>query len=426
MDPFLPKRIHVFIYVMKFKDVILFIHRWLGLITGLVVVVLSVTGCLFVFHQEISSWVRHDTFYADDIPTNQRPLPVAELQAKAADALNIDRLPYGLTTYKDPGRNWSAMLYKDGVDSWTYFGSMEVYKTAYINPYNGQIEGIVNEKKDFFQIVKGIHWSLLLATPIGQPIVVWSTVIFLILLITGMVLWWPKKWNRGGKQKSFKIKWGSTWRRVNYDLHNVLGFYFLIIAIIIGFTGLYWYFPFAKKSLHFVGSGEYKLPETTVKEVVATPPDSLVPISSSPMQTAYENAWTEYPEAYSIALTGPADSRGVITATIRPDGETYYDDSQLQFDQDTGDIIRASRYKDQSTGAKIVGMNYDIHVGAIGGLPGKIIAFLASMVCGSLPITGFIIWWDREKRKRKNKKRSTRKIPNINQLKKKKHQKVNA
>src|SRR5699024_10545316 len=231
----------------SFKKTVLFLHRWLGLITGLVVVILSITGCLFVFQQEISDWVRHDTFYADEVPAGQQPLPVKELQEKAALALDTESLPYGLTTYKNPARNWSAMLYKGGQDAWTYFGSMEVYKTAYINPYNGEIEGIVNEKKDFFQIVKGIHWSLLLATPIGQPIAVWSTVVFIILLITGMVLWWPKKCNRAGKQKSFKIKWGSTWRRVNYDLHNVIGFYFLILSLVIAFTGLYWYFPFAQK-----------------------------------------------------------------------------------------------------------------------------------------------------------------------------------
>ncbi|MBN2733105.1 MAG: PepSY domain-containing protein [Balneolaceae bacterium] len=401
----------------KFKAFILFAHRWLGLITGLMVVILSITGCLFVFHQEISNWVRHDTFIADEVPAHQQTLPISELQAKAAAALNTDRLPYGLTTYKNPQKNWSAMLYKGGVDSWTYFGSMETYKTAYINPYNGQIEGIVNEKTDFFQIMKGIHWSLLLATPIGQPIVVWSTVIFLILLITGMVLWWPKKWNKIGRKRSFKIKWGSTWRRVNYDLHNVLGFYFLIISIIIGFTGLYWYFPFAKKSMHFIASGEYKLPETTSKAVVSDIPDSLSLTTSSPMQHAYTNAWAEYPEAYSIALVAPVDSEGTIYATVRPDGQTYYGNSSLQFDQQSGELVSTARYKHKSAGAKLVGMNYDIHVGAIGGLPGKIIAFLASLICASLPITGFIIWWDRKKRQwAKEKRRNRRDEKNKNNV----------
>jgi len=55
-------------------------------------------------------------------------------------------------------------------------------------------------------------------------------------------------------------------------------------------------------------------------------------------------------------------------------------------------------------------MNYDIHVGAIAGLTGKVIAFLASLVSASLPVTGFIIWFDRERRKRgRNKRNKSRK-----------------
>ncbi|PAU94451.1 hypothetical protein CK503_06540 [Aliifodinibius salipaludis] len=387
---------------MDFKGIILFLHRWLGLITGLIVLILSITGCLFVFQQEISEIVLHDTFYADEVPKSQQHLPIEKLQANAADALGVEHLPSGLTTYKNPDRNWSAMLYKGGVDSWTYFGGMETYKTAYINPYNGEIEGIVNEKKDFFQIVKGIHWSLLLATPIGQPIVVWSTVIFIILLISGMILWWPKKWNKAGKQKSFKIKWDSTWRRANYDLHNVLGFYFLTLSLIIAFTGLYWYFPFAQKSLHFLGTGDYQLPDGPTEKVASTIPDTKA--NSIPMEQAYQQAWAEYPKAYSIALIAPTDSQSTIRANIRPDGQTYYGRSYLKFDQYSGKLLAADRYENKNTGEKLVAMNYDIHVGAIGGIPGKIIAFFASLICASLPVTGFIIWWDRKKRQWKREK----------------------
>lgn len=409
---------------MNFKAIVLFLHRWLGLITGLVVLVLSITGCLFVFQHEISEWIRHDTYHVDKIPADGQTQSIEKLQQTAAEALEVEILPYGLTTYKDPARNWTAMYYEAGVDSWFYFGSMKAYKTAYINPYNGKVESIINEKKDFFQIVKGIHWSLLLATPIGQPIVVWSTVVFIIMLITGVILWWPKKWNKTGRQKSFKIKWGSTWRRVNYDLHNVLGFYFLILTLIIAFTGLYWYFPFAQKTLHFLGTGEYKLPDRTPQKIISTQPENSA--SPIPLNTAYQNAWEEYPDAYSIAIVAPSDSEATIQANIRPDGQTYYGTSSLQFDQYSGELLGADRYEDKNMGEKLYSMNYDIHVGAIAGLPGKIIAFFASLVSASLPVTGFIIWWDREKRKRKRKRSQKYYSPETNGRRKKKHKPVTA
>jgi len=38
-------------------------------------------------------------------------------------------------------------------------------------------------------------------------------------------------------------------------------------------------------------------------------------------------------------------------------------------------------------------MNYDLHTGGVLGITGKIIAFLASLIAASLPITGLLIWW---------------------------------
>jgi len=69
-------------------------------------------------------------------------------------------------------------------------------------------------------------------------------------------------------------------------------------------------------------------------------------------------------------------------------------------------------------------MNYDIHVGAIAGMPGKIIAFLASLLSASLPVTGFIIWWDREKRKRQSKRRKANRKRNKKHSNRAKKEKV--
>ena len=49
-------------------------------------------------------------------------------------------------------------------------------------------------------------------------------------------------------------------------------------------------------------------------------------------------------------------------------------------------------------------MNYDIHVGQIWGLPGKILAFCASLIVASLPVTGTLVWWGRKKKAKKPKR----------------------
>ncbi|MEX1137598.1 MAG: PepSY-associated TM helix domain-containing protein [Balneolales bacterium] len=380
-----------------FKRLVLFLHRWLGLVSGLVVVIVSITGCLFAFEYEISHWLRKDLIFVES--QEEERLSVEDLQNRATEELDVETLVYGLTTYNNPEQAWTAMYYKGGADAWTYFGSIEDYRTLYINPYTGKTLGIIDEEKDFFQIVKGLHWSLLLATPIGQPVVVWSTVIFIILLVSGLILWWPEKWNKSKRKKSFKIKWKGRWRRLNYDLHSVLGFYFLVLTLIIAFTGLYWAFPTAKKTLYFLGTGEFSLPPAQTEQVQSKPPVEIE--SHSIMEVVYEEVWTEFPDAYSISLIPPASDTGPIHAVIRGDGSTYYERSDLSFDQYSGELLQQDRYEEKNAGEKIMAMNYDIHVGAIGGLPGKIIAFLASMISASLPITGFILWLDRSRRREK-------------------------
>jgi uncharacterized iron-regulated membrane protein len=53
-------------------------------------------------------------------------------------------------------------------------------------------------------------------------------------------------------------------------------------------------------------------------------------------------------------------------------------------------------------------MNYDIHTGAILGLPGKFLAFFASLICASLPVTGVYVWWGRKNKAKKKAKAEAR------------------
>src|SRR5690606_22484114 len=89
----------------------------------------------------------------------------------------------------------------------------------------------------FFYVTAHLHSQLLLHEP-GFWIVAVATIIFLIELITGLILWWPAKWNKHNRDASFKIKWKAKFKRLNYDLHNVMGFYALAICLILTVTGL--------------------------------------------------------------------------------------------------------------------------------------------------------------------------------------------
>lgn len=94
----------------------------------------------------------------------------------------------------------------------------------------------------------------------------------------------------------------------------------------------------------------------------------------------------------------PADP---IEIVINQRPGTYYNSDFYHYDRYSGKELPASgsyagTFKHAQLADKIVRMNYDMHVGAILGLPGKFLAFFASLLASSLPVTGFIIWRGRK------------------------------
>lgn len=375
-----------------FKKVNAFLHLWLGLISGLVVFVVAITGCLFSFQKEITEVLAHGQQFITAPSANAKTLPITQLQSTAHKALHDDAV--FITTFSDPNRSWEFMQYKPGnQNAFWFFDTIDGYRSAFVNPYTGKVLGVKDYKKDFFVIVKYLHWSLLLNNKYGQPIVGYATLVFVVLMITGLILWWPKTLKKANVDKSFKVKWKAGFKRVNYDLHNVPGFYALFIGIILGLTGMVFAIKWFQTTVYVIASQSIMPPK-----FVASTSDSNQKALKNPLDIAFFTANRSMPEAKRFGLTPAAGTKGVIYISCYRDQETYYDYDQLQFDQYTGKLLSRQNYQDKNNGEKIIGMNYDIHVGAIWGLPGKILAFLTSLVCASLPMTGFIIWLLKKKK----------------------------
>lgn len=363
------------------------IHLWLGLSSGLIVLLLSVTGCLFVFSQEITSIVRANEMHVPQVKAQSIPLSLLWKNTQAAVG---DIKITSATVYNNPEKSVVFNCYTGSEGSYFYFGNMEQYYSIYVNQYTGGILGIYDEELDFFQIVKGLHWSLLLSTPIGQVIIGWATFIFVIMLITGIILWWPK--NKGARKQRFKFQWkdSTKWRRKNYDIHNIFGFYIAVIALIIAFTGMVWAFTWFQSVVYVAGAGTTAPPEIIYEKSVVTNGNKQLALDM-----AHGTAKKIHSSADAISVSPAADSTGVINAYIQQNPGTYYVAHALQFDQYTGKLLRERKHSEKNFGEKLITANYDIHVGAILGIPGKIIAFIASFICGLLPVTGFLIWWGR-------------------------------
>lgn len=368
-------------------------HLWLGLASGLIVLLLGITGCLYVFSVEITSWVREDAMYVKEIKENR--LPPSVLWKNAQAALGPDKKLNSVNIYTNPSKAVSFYSYEGGdEDAVWYFDTIKHYVSVYVDPYTGEVLGIYDEEKDFFNVIKMLHWSLLLTTPIGQPITGWATFIFVVMLITGIILWWPK--NKSARKQRLWFQWkdSTKWRRKNYDLHNILGFYIAVIAIIIAFTGMVWSFTWFQAIVYVAGSDTITPPEYVTKQSTLSKGDKDIAFDK-----AYQIASQKYNDAGGISLSYASEPTGVLDVYIQQYEGKYFVNHNMQFDQYTGKLLYERNHSEKNFGEKLITANYDIHVGAILGIPGKILAFLASFIASMLPVTGFLIWWGRTNKK---------------------------
>lgn len=371
---------------MKIKKLIGRIHLWLGLTTGIIVCFLGITGCILVFQVEIENLTQSYRFVQ---PKVQPYLPPSYFQQKSSAALP-GKFAHNLT-YLTGNKSAIVSFYKEGED---------YYYLLFFNPYTGELLKTKDMSKDFFRIVLNGHFYLFLPPGIGQPIVATATLLFLILLISGLILWWPR--NKAARKQRFSVKWRAKFKRLNYDLHNVLGVYVLVVGVCFAITGLVWGFVWFQKTYYWVSSGGKKL--TEYYEATSPGYDSLInghQVKYTQLDQIWKTLQKEYPGAAKYDIHFPANVKEAIAVSANPSENTYWKADYRHYDQHNLQEIKVNhlygRYSDAAVADKLQRMNYDLHVGAVGGLPTKVLAFFASFIIASLPITGFYIWWGRKK-----------------------------
>lgn len=364
-----------------------FLHRWLGIFSGGIVLLLCVTGCLFSFSTEIGRWFRSESLY---VTPGNSVLPVDFLWQKAQAELGTDKPVSWGYMYSDPVKAWAFSAYATNPSAISYFKNIRHYETVYLNPYTGEVTGTFNDKYDFFNLVKMLHWSLWLRTDIGQPITGTATLLFVVLIFTGILLWWPKKRKHLKQRLRFQWKPGFRLKRKLYDVHSILGFYVLFIALVTSFTGLVWAFPWMKQAVYEVAKGN--------TETLQYPESSKIPapnrvVSDLPFEAIYRNVSDRYPYANAFRLLPKEGSPATVSVYVQLMDDRYSHHHELTYEKETGALLHVLEHQQKNRGEKLIAANYDIHVGSYWGMTGKLIMFLGCLVMGSLPVTGIWLWW---------------------------------
>ena len=113
-----------------------------------------------------------------------------------------------------------------------------------------------NHLSGFFAFILKGHMRLWLPKTIGEQVVGVSILIFIVIIISGFILWLPKKRKNLKQRLKFDWKTHTRWKRKNFDLHTVIGFYTCFIALIFAITGLIMSYNWFQKSVYFLVGGK--------------------------------------------------------------------------------------------------------------------------------------------------------------------------
>ncbi|WP_164972731.1 PepSY-associated TM helix domain-containing protein [Lacibacter luteus] len=370
------------------KKLIAQIHLWLGLVVGLIIIIIALSGAIYCFAPELQNLTQS---YRKVEAQNTAFLPPSHIKQIAEKQL--------------PGKPAKRIYYGSKEQSvQVLFRDKEKYSySVFIDPYNGRVLKVRNNKKDFFSVTLDLHRTLLI--PHGHEVVRWSTVAFFLIIVSGIVIWWPR--NKRAAKQGFVLKLNASPKRLNYDLHRVLGFYASWAILLTVFTGLIWTFDsFADLT--------YKLTGAKRSVVQKKPPvsDTTLLSNADALNTVWANVHKDLHQRYAAMLFVLPDKKSdPILLRANPENRTLYKTDFRYFDRNSAVEISGAyvwgNYADAKTMAdQIKRMNYDIHTGAAWGLPGRIALFFAALIVASLPVTGFYIWWGKKKKKKTTAKRS--------------------
>ncbi|TDS11670.1 PepSY-associated TM helix domain-containing protein [Sphingobacterium paludis] len=386
------------------KKTILWIHKWLGILTGIVVFFVSLSGAVYTFQDELKLLCYPSKYVLRVDRVEQDPKPLSELIATAQAQLSPTERVSRVDLYPAKNRSWVFRAAETDPNAFGHWNYHRYNKRVFLNPYTAETLAVEDTKNEFFQLCLQLHMNLLLGKTYGHALVGYSTLVFVLLLLSGVILWWPKKWRGKPLKRALSLDWKTKWKRLNYDLHNVLGFYSLFIAIILGITGLVFSFPaFQKAYIDFFNAFSTQV---DVKDLRDERPDTTVYRSADPLDNALHYLLEKYPSADMMSVRLRDASAPLLDVQIRMEENRSGKFKWYYFRRDNLQVDKVQDSQHLPAGDKLASLNFDLHTGSIGGFTTKVLACIVSLVCASLPITGYILWWHKSRKSKKRNKTS--------------------
>ena len=384
------------------------IHLWLSVPFGILITLICFSGAALVFEKEVMELCHRELYFVKKVEA--APLPMEQLITKVAATLPDSVSVTGVNISSDPERTYQITLSKPRRAS------------MYVDQYTGEIMGKY-ERAPFFNFMFRMHRWLLDSMKQdggifwGKMIVGTSTLMFVFVLISGVVVWWPR--TRKALKNSLKIVANKGWRRFWYDLHVAGGMYALVFLLAMALTGLTWSFQWYRTGFYktfgvevqpSMGHGNAAANATAKGGKREKSPEGRSGRHgnrgekpegrgehSESREGRKRSPYTNWQQVYEQLAEANPDyklisvSDGSASVALPRFGNQRGTD-RYKFNPRNGEITETTLYKDLDNSGKIRGWIYSVHVGSWGGMLTRILTFIAALVGASLPLTGYYLW----------------------------------
>jgi uncharacterized iron-regulated membrane protein len=348
-------------------------HRWLALGIGWLLALVALTGAILVVAPWLDRLLNPQLFKAEQgaaasssaAPTLEsiREQMIAGFGSKASFTLRLPRASGETLRVSVRGEPWSG--------------------TVYLNPATGQEQGRRGEYEGFVPVLFKFHSALLLKET-GKAILAWTALAYLTLLVSGLALWWPKRW-----PPVLKIELRKGLLRSVFDLHRTGGAVLGVLIAVSVATGAYMAWrPLGEFVTMLSGAKPVKPPKIPKEEAgraAAIPLDALV-----------ASAQARFPHDTVRLIQVPSEAGRPVRVRLRvaddphPNGLT-----SVWLHPATGDVLAVNRWNELDPGARAISFVFPLHTGELGGVFLEALTFISGLALGMLGISGIWLWWRR-------------------------------
>ncbi len=349
------------------RKVLFWLHLAAGLLAGIVIFIMSVTGTLLMYEKQMIAY-----FDTRNLPAiqGQKRLLVETLLEQARQQRG--QVPASITLPSSPTAPAQLGIGRDIV---------------YQDPTNGQILGAANlQVRAFFRAVTDWHRWLAVAganRPAARAVTGWANLIFLFILLSGLYLWLPRVWTAANVRAIAFFKGGLSGKARDFNWHNVFGIWSAVPLVFIVASASVISFPWASNLVYTVTGTKAPAPPPQ------TPPATKAEPILAGLNAIYAQAASQSSNWRTITLRVPNSPTAPVNVVI--DGG-YPGQPQkrltLTFDPQSAALKTRESFDDFNTGRQTRTWMRFVHTGEYYGLPGQTLAGLASAAGAILVFTG--------------------------------------